>query len=68
MVLFDEVKNKVKSKFGVYSAAKIDDFSKEIDPNTDPKGFLDKCVDFLSTLMGEERAREELKDLFQKYC
>lgn len=67
MGLYEDIKELIQSKFGEFSAAKIDDFKKEINPETNPREFLDKCVDFLSTIFSEERAKEELKGFYEKY-
>lgn len=67
MALFDEVKQFVENKFGVYSAAKIEDFKKEVDPETNPKEFLEKCEDFLATILTKEKAQKDLQGLYEKY-
>jgi hypothetical protein len=68
MSLQSEVREYVKATFGVYSSEKIDLFAKEKNPLIDPNAFLDKCVDFLSTMLGEETAKEKLKPFYEKYC
>lgn len=67
MTLHQEVKDFIEQNFGIYSAAKIDDFAKEFDPVKSPKEFLDKCVDFVGTLLGEEAANEKFKDFYNRY-
>jgi hypothetical protein len=60
----NEIKEYVKNTFGVYSAEKIDQFANEFNPDTNKKEFLDKCVDFLSTLLGEEKAKEKISKYY----
>lgn len=67
MGLYGEMKDFVKNKFGEFSAAKIDNFKMEADPETNPREFLDKCVDFLATLFGEEKAKQQLQGFYDKY-
>jgi hypothetical protein len=67
MSLQNEMKEYVKATFGVYSSEKIDTFAKEKNPVVDPKGFLELCVDFISTMLGEETAREKMKPFYEKY-
>ena len=67
MGLQQEVKDYIENNFGVYSAAKIDDFAKLIDPVNRPKEFIDKCVDFVGTLLGEEAAKKKFQEFYNKY-
>jgi hypothetical protein len=67
MSLQSEVKEYIKMTFGLYSSEKIDEFAKKKNPIIDPNGFLDKCVDFLSTMLGEDAAKEKMKPFYDKY-
>ncbi|MFP4403031.1 MAG: hypothetical protein ACLFPJ_01610 [Candidatus Woesearchaeota archaeon] len=67
MGLKDEIHDYVNKTFGSYSAQKIDDFAQQIDSNINKKEFLDKCVDFLSTLLGTQKAKDEMKVFYEKY-
>ena len=67
MALKQEMKEYIEKNFGVYSAAKIDDFAKEISPENEPQKFIDKCVDFVGTLLGKETAQKNLQSFYDKY-
>ncbi len=67
ITLEKEIKELIEKDFGVYSAAKIDDFAKEIDPEREPAKFIEKCVDFVATLLGREAAEKKLKSFYEKY-
>lgn len=67
MPLKDEVRVLVQETFGEFSAKKIDEFAQEIDPETNKKEFLDKCVDFLSTLLGKQGAQDKMMKFYEKY-
>lgn len=68
MSMQEEIKEYVKNTFGDFSAAKIDDFASQINPTAQPKEFLDKVVDFLSTLLGEEQARTAMQKYYDQYA
>ncbi|MFW6013977.1 MAG: hypothetical protein ACOCZ6_05845 [Nanoarchaeota archaeon] len=67
MTLHEEVKDFIEKNFGVYSAAKIDAFANEFNPVNQPKEFLDKCADFVGTLLGQEAANERFREFYEKY-
>jgi hypothetical protein len=64
MAVKDEIKEYVKNTFGDFSAEKIDQFANEFNPDTNKKEFLDKCVNFLATLLGEEKAKEQMSKYY----
>jgi hypothetical protein len=67
MGLYYDVKKLIEDEFGEFSSAKIDIFAKQINPEKSPKEFLDKCSDFISTMLGDRQAREKLKKLYKEY-
>ncbi|MEM5778321.1 MAG: hypothetical protein QXD43_02035 [Candidatus Aenigmatarchaeota archaeon] len=63
----DDIKSEAKKiflrLFGPEIAKQVDNFE---DPNKYPKEFLNDCTYFLTKLIGEESAKENLMPLYKK--
>jgi hypothetical protein len=63
----DEVVLMASQKFGPNSAKRFEALGERIDPEANPKGYLDACVDLLSKVLGPTIARRTFEPLYGKY-
>jgi hypothetical protein len=67
MGIVDDAKKVVYDTFGEFSAKKVEFFAEEINAGRHPKEFLDRCVSFVSGMLGEAAAKEKFSKLYSKY-
>ncbi len=62
MGIKEDAKAIITKLIGPVNADKVDQFD-----DSDPKAFLDKCKDIISSLLGDSMAEMNLKPLYEKY-
>jgi hypothetical protein len=67
MPLREDVRLLATQRFGPATAQRFQDLENNIDPDIDPKGFLEACIALLGNVTGPSLARSILKPIIEKY-
>lgn len=67
MSLQAEAKEIVNKVFGPVNASLVDVFAQEINPETQPIDFLEKCISLLASMLGADLARSKFKNLLDRF-